>query len=54
MQAAIAMSFGESDRPTNIDHGCDLILLDIDRSQREIDVVFARLDSETKHQVSAC
>jgi len=43
MQAAIAQSFGESDHPTKIDDGCDLIFLDIDCSQREMDVVFAEL-----------
>ncbi|NBQ79650.1 MAG: hypothetical protein EBT99_13630 [Betaproteobacteria bacterium] len=43
MQAAIAQSFGESDHPTKIDHGCDLIFLHIDCSQREMDVVFAGL-----------
>jgi len=43
MQAAIAQTFGESDHPANIDHGCDLVFLDIDRRQRELDVIFAGL-----------
>jgi serine/threonine protein phosphatase PrpC len=43
MQSAIAQSFGESDEAVDIDHGCDLVFLDIDRDQKQIEVVFAGL-----------
>ena len=43
MQSAIAQTFGESDHLINIDQGCDLIFLDIDRNRRELHAVFAGL-----------
>ena len=43
MQTAIAQSFGESNDVVGIDHGCDLVFLDIDRDQQQIQAVFAGL-----------